>query len=302
MTFPAADVSTAPDDATGDCPAPLAGAQVLEAFRRDARPWTLECDRSQLSGRTWGDGPPLYLLPGLGGTCALMALLVWLLRRDFRCVAIDYPAPVVKRTVARTSAQALATQVLAAADLHRDDRFHLFAAAFGGLVSLEIMLDAPERIMRGVIQGGFAHRNLSPFERLLIRLGRHCPGRLKDIPGRRQIQQQTHRAWFAPFDAGRWDFFLDDTGNVSIAALANRAAMVRDCDFRPRLTEIHTPLLLIRTEGEGRVAARCGDEFRNGLPHARVEELHSTGQLPYLTHPHRMAQLIREFLLATDND
>jgi hypothetical protein len=35
----------------------------------------------------------------------------------------------------------------------------------------------------------------------------------------------------------------------------------------------------------------------SGLPCARTEFLHTTGHLPYLTHPHRIAKLTREFLL-----
>ncbi|MGH7200709.1 MAG: alpha/beta fold hydrolase, partial [Planctomycetaceae bacterium] len=130
----------------------------------------------------------------------------------------------------------------------------------------------------------------------VIRLGRHLPGRCERLPGLRAIQARNHRPWFPPFDRGRWQFFLDDTGCVPIRALAARAAIIRDADLRPRLADIAAPVLLVRCEGDGRVLSRCEDELEAALPDARSETLTGCGQLPFLTHPHRLAKSIREFL------
>jgi len=68
-------------------------------------------------------------------------------------------------------------------------------------------------------------------------------------------------------------------------------------DLRPRLNEVTTPVLLIRSEGEGMVSAACQRDLEAGLPHARVERLTSCGHLPYLSHPHRLAKIVKSFLL-----
>ena len=39
------------------------------------------------------------------------------------------------------------------------------------------------------------------------------------------------------------------------------------------------------------------EELEAALPHARSEWLHTTGQLPHLTHPHRLSKLVREFIV-----
>jgi len=276
--------------------------QVVEAFHAESEHWTLDRGRYVLDGWTWGNGPPLYFLHGLTASSELFALLVWLLRDQFRCVLFDLPA---NRRGTRVRGPLklhdLTADLFAAADRHRDDRFQLFASSFGCLVAIEAMLERPERIERAVLQGGFAHRKLSAAERLLVRAGHWMPGGLNILAFRRTIQAHNHRPWFPPFDPGRWSFFVETTGRVPIRSIAQRSAIIRDYDGRPRLPEVRQPVLLVRAEGEGLVAGACHDALVSGLPRSRTEWLHSSGHLPYLTHPHRLANVIRPFLLG-DSD
>lgn len=279
------------------CPSPLSWQQVLQAFRTESEPWTLDRGRYTLHGRTWGQGPPLYLLNGLGGSCELYALLVWLLRDDFRCVLYDYPGTRAETLPpGRLSSRELAADLLAAADHLGDSRLSVYATSFGTLIALSAMLQSPERIERAVFQGGFAHRKLTLFERLLVRMARRMARPLDRMPLRRWVQRQTHRPWFPPFDASRWEFFVQNTGRVPVAALAQRADVVEREDLRPRLSDIQQPVLLIRSEGEGLVSATSHEELEEGLPETRTEWLALCGHLPYLTHPHRLAKRIRPFL------
>jgi pimeloyl-ACP methyl ester carboxylesterase len=128
--------------------------------------------------------------------------------------------------------------------------------------------------------------------------GGSCVARL---PLWQAIQQQNHRRWFPPFDAGRWDFYLDRAGRTPIRTLAERGAMLLDWDVRNRLREIDTPVLLIRGEGVGRVSAGDHDELAAGLSCARTEWLDSAGHLPFLTHPHRLGKLMREFFAEVES-
>lgn len=290
------DVPTTDAD-ENPCPAPLSWRQVLEVFRRQADAWELRRSDLVLLGRTWGTGPPLYLLPGLGGTHELYALLIYLLRDNFRCVTFHDDDDGGGANAARPpAADDFARDLFAVAEKHHDRRFRLFAPAFGSARALTAMLAEPERIEAAVLQSGFAHRELSIAERLLIRLGGRVRRTLADLPFWKTVQTQNHKPWFPPFDHSRWHFFLENTGQVPVSRLARRAAVLRDFDVRQRLQEIAQPVLLVRTEGDGRIAARCQDLLETRLPNARVESLTSCGQLPFLTHPHRLAKLMRTFL------
>ena len=281
-----------------DCPAPLSCTDVLAAFEAQSKRWAIEFGSRRIVGRTWGEGPPVYFLNGINGTHSLFAFVAWLFREQYRCVLFDYPGRSTAANAGRVpmTVKDFAAALDAVADLHRDDAYALFATSFGSLVALTAMLDRPQRISRAVLQGGFARRTLSRMERLLIRAFSRAPGQYRRLPLRRLVQKHNHRAWFPPFDAVRWDFLLDNTGSVPIADVAERAAVIRETDLRPLLPKITQPILLIRSEGDGIVAEACHHELENGLPNARSEWLSHSGHIPAVTHPHRLAKLVREFV------
>jgi 3-oxoadipate enol-lactonase len=276
----------------------MAWHEVLRQFHAEALAWTLDRGRYQLRCRSWGTGPALYFLNGLGGNFELFALTLYLLHDSFRCVIYDYPGTScddLRRPTLRFDD--FIADLFAVADHAGDRRFHLFGTSFGGLLGLGAMLAGPDRIERTVLQGAFAHRRLSVSERMLIRICRWHPGRLCHVPLRELIQRQNHLRWFPPFDHSRWQFFLDVAGSVPVSTLAERAAVVRDTDLRSRLAEVRQSVLLIRTEFEAAVPGSCHAVLTDQLPNARCEELAGTGHLPYLTHPHRLVKLIHPFLL-----
>jgi pimeloyl-ACP methyl ester carboxylesterase len=297
---PGASPDTLTDDATAittadGCPAPLSWAQVLEAFHHQSTAWTVEADGRPFSGRTIGAGRPLYFLNGLAGTSDLFCLIVWLLRDEFRCVVLDYPTQADRRRAALTK-ETLASGLFAAADRQGDRTFSIFATGFGSVVGLTALGVQPDRIDRAIFQAGFAHRKLSATERLLARIGRHAHGSLASVPLLSTFHQANHQRYFPPFDASRWGFFIDNTGRTAIRDASERAMILASFDDRDRLPDIRQPILLIRSEHEGRVAADCNETLQGGLPNSTTEILHSTGPLAHLTHPHRVVKLVKTLL------
>jgi pimeloyl-ACP methyl ester carboxylesterase len=274
----------------------LAWVDVLADFHKQADAWYLDRPNYRISGRTLGSGPPLYLLNGFTGTHELYSLFVWLMRDKYRCVLFDYPVASDGKVLTLAD---MADDLVAIADTCGDRQCHVFASSFGGLVAMSAMARHPERFGRSIIQAGFAHRSLSRSERVLIDLFRHLPGRLRHFPGRHAVQRQSHRRGFPPFDETRWQFFSDNTGSVPLAEMARRAAIVRDCDLRPLLPAIVQQVLLLRTEGNGKVLDACNQELTDHLRDARVESMNDTGQIPFLTHPHRLSKIVHAYLDVT---
>lgn len=307
MNPPAGDATApgAPHAATWSqlppgCPTPIEWQDVLRDFHKQADAWYLDRPGYRLSGRTWGEGPPLYFLNGIGGDLELFALLVFLLKDQFRCVLYNYPGTDKRIRLKGVSLRDFAADFWAVADQCGDAAPFLFGTSFGGLVGLETLLARPGRIPRAILQGGFAHRKLSVFERLLIRVCRFHRGRMRNLPLHQLIQKQSHFPWFPKVDSTRWEFFNEVSGRVPVATVAHSAGLIRDADLRPVLAGIQTPILLVRTEGDGAVPAECQEILERGLPNGRIEWIHSAGHLPYLTHPHRMAKIVREFLLPVE--
>jgi len=82
-----------------------------------------------------------------------------------------------------------------------------------------------------------------------------------------------------------------------LADLAQKALAVHSVNLEDRLSQVTCPVLLVRTEGQGELETAGHEVLERGLPNARVEWLHSTGLHPYLTHPHRLAKLLKTFFL-----
>lgn len=280
------------------CPIPLAWTQVLEEFQRQSERIEIPHANGPIHVRTWGSGPPLLIIPGMAGPVEHFALLTYLLKDYFRCVIVEHPSVQTQgRSCFRLTLSQLAERSLAAMHHAGASRFDLFATSFGSLVALRLLADHPEQVDHVVLQGAFAHRELSVTERFLSGLAGWLPISLGQFPLSKAIARKNHLRWFPPHDANRWMFYEDLVGQTPVRDIAWRTRLIRINDLRPELSKITPPALLIRGEGDGIVSNQCLDALQAGLPQAQVEGMHTTGHIPHLTHPHRLAKSIRNFCI-----
>ncbi|MFG0335750.1 MAG: alpha/beta fold hydrolase [Maioricimonas sp. JB049] len=283
------------DDASGEtCPTPLSWEQVLDEFTQHGSPFVVPSAAASVCGATYGKGSPLYVLGGLSGDHRLFALLAYLLRDERRCVLLDYPH-LPGRLPPRERLNRIVDGILAVADQLQDESFLLYGATFGTVPAMELMRREPQRVRAALLQGAGLRYQLTAFERLVFRAGSSWPGRLKRVPGWFSMQVQNHRPWFPPFDASRWQFLIDNLGATSARQTARRAGILAAVDFHSAAAKLSMPIQLVRTEGEGRLATARQDELEQRLSNVRSEWMHTTGQVPYLTHPHRLVKLLRTF-------
>ncbi|MFO1022709.1 MAG: alpha/beta hydrolase [Planctomycetales bacterium] len=280
------------------CPIPLAWHQVLEEFQRQAEQVEIPHSTGVIRVRLWGSGPTLLMIPGMCGPLEHFSLLSYLLKDYFRCVMVEHPSVATQgRVCFRLSLAQLADRCLAAADQTGAKQFHLFATSFGGLAALRLLADHPQRVDHVVLQGAFARRELSVTERFLAGLAAWLPMHLGQFPLSKTVARKNHLRWFPPHDVNRWMFYEDLVGQTPLRDIAWRTRLIRDNDLRPDLSKITPPVLLIRGEGDGIVSGQCLDVLQAGLPNAQVEGMHTTGHIPHLTHPHRLAKSIRNFCI-----
>lgn len=281
------------DGAGEPCPAPLVWQEIRENYLRDSIPWEMVRGSHRLTGQTWGTGRPLYFLNNFAGTAELFCLTAWLLKDQYRCVLFDTVED--RRARIAPTISDYAADLLAVADQHDDRQFSIYGAAFGAAVGLQAALENPTRVDRLVLQHGFLQRRLSLTERLFASLCLRSPLALEKLPQRRRFQAVNHKPWFPPFDDSRFEFLLQSTGTLPLRELARRALAIHHFNVGPKLQELTCPVMVVRTEGEGRLAAEAQNRMEKQLKNCRVEWMHSAGQHPYLTHPHRVAKLIKSF-------
>jgi len=284
------------DGAGEPCPAPLVWQEIRESYQHESTPWEFVSGTHRLTGRTWGSGRPLYFLNNFAATAEMFSLTAWLLKNEYRCVMFD---TTIENRRSRQSGQPtiadFSNDLMMVASAMGDQRFAIFGAAFGAAVGLQSALNQPDRIERLILQHGFAQRRLSIFERFLASICFRSSKSLNDLPERRRFQSVNHKPWFPPFDDSRFDFLVESTGRLLLSDLAERALAIHAFDIRSRLSEIQCPVLLLRTEGEGKVAAEAQNTLEKQLKLCEIQWMHSAGQHPYLTHPHRVAKLIKTF-------
>lgn len=293
---PSGQPSAAP--AAGEpCPAPLEWRVVLVEFRKQSRPFVVPShDGSDcLTGLTFGAGAPLYFLGPAAGDRNLFALLAWLLKDDFCCVFVDLPElgwPV------RTAVELpkLTGAVLSAAAHLGHSQHAVLGVEFGSALALDLAANFPDRVGSLILMQPTARFAPSLLERGLYAYGACLPGAIGGIPGWWNVQRRNHRRWFPPFDDSRFDFLVQTLGQSPTAQFSRRMQLWSGLDFAPHLRSITAPTLLIETEGEGPIVSERLQALQAGLSDVRTESLHSAGFYPYLTHPHRVAKLIRTFL------
>jgi len=78
--------------------------------------------------------------------------------------------------------------------------------------------------------------------------------------------------------------------------VARRALLLHRIDFRPILTEIRQPVLVVSGDCDPLVNHECAAVLRDGLPGAEHVELDECGHFPQYTHPEVLAEVVARFL------
>jgi pimeloyl-ACP methyl ester carboxylesterase len=278
------------------CPPPLAWEEVLQGVEQQGEPFTHECQEIEIDGIAIGEGPAIWFFNGFAGDRQLYSLLAWLLRDRFRCVLsnANWPENVHPRSLPALLAQAYSF----AFDAIGTPRPALFGTAFGAHVALKILAqERSDAIRAAVLHEGFAQRRPSLTEKFLAWGAAKSAKHLIDVPNWPQIQEANHRQWFPPIDPSRWQFLLDNLGATPVRRWSTmaRAGATPHLISTP-LHDVQTPVLLLRTEGDGPVATAATNELMVHLKNVREETLHTSGHFAFLTHPHRVAKIVAAFV------
>lgn len=224
---------------------------------------------------------PLLLIPGLASDEA-----VW------RPV-IERFADVATCTVGETrldaSIAAIAARVLAAAP----DRFSLAGISMGGYVALEIMRQAPERVVRLALFDTSARPD-TPEQ---------SAGRRSAITAldKAPLETLSRYSLSTLVAAAAADLVKDAV--VAMGVRAGRAAYERQqeasiarADSRPHLAAIAVPTLIAVGEFDVLTPPALAEELRDGIAGATLHVIPGSGHLPPIEKPDETAALLRDWL------
>ena len=163
------------------CPAPARIRHEVADY--DARSETRRWDGPdyRMTYRSLGDGPPLFVVPGIASTYHVYALLLNQLSTRFRTIIYDYPGEHADdgAKLRRITHDSLVEHLFGLIDHLNIGRAFLAGISFGSTVVLKALDREPRRFPRAVVQGAFAHRRVFCAERLALSLGRLVPGKAR---------------------------------------------------------------------------------------------------------------------------
>ena len=277
------------------CPTPLAWQDVVREVEAHARYQQFEAPGGQIRVREFGEGKPVVILPGTQSTARHFYLTAWLLREEYRCIMFDHAE--WQRTISPERVIGESASIIGAVMEHLtgDEPPHLYGSTYGAQVAIELLRHNPNRFQDVIFQSGWAYRPLTASERGLLRVGRRFPLAVRWLPSWRAVQIRNHRDCFPPFDQTRFEFLVNEMRLQPTREVALRLLAASSTDLRPRLGDIALPAMVLRCEGEGPAIESLQNDLESGLPQARTEWMHTSGLFPYLTHPHRIVKILRQF-------
>jgi pimeloyl-ACP methyl ester carboxylesterase len=281
----------------GEQIAPIDFAEARARFEREAVHGVCDTGRYRMPYYVWGEGPPLLFVHGLGDSCRSFLQPISRLSAHFRCIAYDLPSGGGDGAcLRRHEHDHLVADIWPLLDHLGLRQSYILGSSLGSTIVLKAMHQRPERLPRGILQGGLAYRPLRRAERFLAYWGRFLPGRMAGVPLREKVLLHTVGTAFKEAYPDIWNYFLECSGRARLAAAASQAFLLHRLDLRPILPQIRQPVLLICGDCD-RVVPRPHEEMLlEGLPDAGRVVIEGCGHVPSYTHPEVLAQVIRQFL------
>ena len=225
--------------------------------------------------RVIGEGEPVVLIHGLGGSSRCWARSVSALASRHRVYLVDLPGFGVLRRLHRQFALSSASTWLAewmrAAGV---GRAHLVGHSMGAFIAARLAVELPSAVDRLVLVSAAG-----------VPVGRSVLGCLRRLP-----------AGWRHHTPGAWRLLLPDAVLTRPTLVWRTAQELLAQDLRATLREIRTPTLVLWDTDDPVMPANCADVFRHEISGARRLLLVRAGHLPMLTRPEEFNRALLAFL------
>ena len=224
---------------------------------------------------------PLILVPGLASDEAVWRPVVERLGDVASCV--------VAETRLDDTIAAIAVRILASAP----DRFSLAGISMGGYIALEIMRQAPERVIRLALFDTSARPDTAEQS-----AGRRAAmAALDKVPI--ELLSRHSLSTLVALDAP--DAVKDAVATMGVrvgrdAYVRQQEANIARIDSRPHLAAIAVPTLVAVGEVDVLTPPALAEELRDGIPGATLHVIPGSGHLPPIEKPDATATLLRDWL------
>ncbi len=228
--------------------------------------------------KTFGQGAPIVLVPGLDGLTEFFRDVIPELAR--RLQVIVYELPLKGDADAARSEYTfdfIARDLKEVMDELHLPKAHIVGESFGGVVGQTFALTYPGSVDTLTLISSAPHFELSRKNRLLLPLFRFTPMWLFARVHLGDVCEPGDPQWAK-------DLFVRGASYADHASVFARAQIVSRVDLRDRIGELSAPLLLVVGSAD-RFTGEASRELVRLVPRARVVTIENGGHLCHLTHP-----------------
>lgn len=246
-----------------------------------------------LEVKSWGEGEPLMVVPGLAGGLPLMGPLVSRLKENFRVIGVEVREE--HRVLGHKkpySLADLADDLVVVMDRLKLEGPTVLGVSFGGVLAMETALRHPAKIGRLVVQGVGSYFENGIITKVAQWILPNIP-----LPTNKPAVNQFFKLLFGRdwpdrelFDAAVRQCWQTDQGVIS-----ERLSLARRFDWRPSLSKLKIPVLSLRGDKDVLVSKNCWQDLGKKLVNAQMRELFGAGHMAFATHPYPFAREVLKF-------
>lgn len=242
-----------------------------------------------------GEGPPLFLIHGIGASRHTWDGLVEYLKKDFQCISYDLrghgesPVPSVPYSL-----DDLVADLERLREHLQLDSAHFAGHSLGGMIAPAYARIFPARVRSLGLISTAAGRSEDDRNRVITLVEEMEKGGVEHM-----LDRLVDR-WFTPGFATCHSDVVENRRRQVLATdedvFLSVFRLYAETEMRPWLSEVKSPSLVVTGELDGGCSPRLNEIIADELPHSELEILDGLRHNILLEAPQRVAQSMRRFL------
>jgi pimeloyl-ACP methyl ester carboxylesterase len=243
---------------------------------------------------TWGEGPPLVLIPGLAGGFELLGPLARILAQDFHVISYQLRGEddcfALRRSFGLSD---LVEDLRELLDFLGLERPPIFGVSFGGVLALELAARHPHRLQSLILQGTGARFERGTLQQVAGQVLARYP-----LPVDNPFVNQFFNLFFGNRQkpGPMFEFVTKQCWQTDQSVITHRFQMVESFDIEDRLCDIQVPALLMAGDRDLLVSPQSLRTLATGIEESQMVQLKGCGHLAFVTQPERVAEEVQRFL------